>query len=130
MRHICGFCGAKHFLCEKTVGTMAQPVFSSCCYYKGKIQLPTISRYPPYWTLRMAGLYLPAPFFQGRLYVAETRVGTKRALRVVVKCNKDKDREGTCQNCCSPGAAVAVMHVNHDQSVWKLSTQSFSGRRC
>ena len=36
MRHICGFCGAKHFLCEKTGGTMAQPVFSNCCY-KGKV---------------------------------------------------------------------------------------------
>ena len=41
MRHICGFCGAKHFLCEKTGGTMAQPVFSNCCY-KGKVQLPPI----------------------------------------------------------------------------------------
>ena len=41
MRHICGFCGAKHFLCEKTGGTMVQPVFSNCCY-KGKVQLPPI----------------------------------------------------------------------------------------
>ena len=49
MRHICGFCGAKHFLCEKRGGTMAQPVFSNCCY-KGKVQLLPIRRYPPYWT--------------------------------------------------------------------------------
>ena len=48
MRHICGFCGAKHFLCEKTGGTIAQPRFSNCCY-KGKVQLPPIRRYPPYW---------------------------------------------------------------------------------
>lgn len=38
MRHVCGYCGAKHFLCEKTGGTHAQPAFSNCCY-KGKVQL-------------------------------------------------------------------------------------------
>ena len=48
MRHICGFCGAKHFLCEKTGSTIAQPMFSNCCY-KGKVQLPPIRRYPPHW---------------------------------------------------------------------------------
>ena len=31
MRHICGFCGAKRFLCEKTGGTIAPPMFSNCC---------------------------------------------------------------------------------------------------
>ena len=54
MRHICGFCGAKHFLCGKTGGTMVQPVFSNCCY-KGKVQLPPIRRYPPYWTGLLRG---------------------------------------------------------------------------
>ena len=54
MRHICDFCGTKHFLCEKTGGTMAQPVFSNCCY-KGKVQLPPIRRYPHYWTGLLRG---------------------------------------------------------------------------
>ena len=54
MRHICGFCGAKHFLCKKTGGTIAQPMFSNCCY-KGKVQLPPIRRYPPYWTGLLRG---------------------------------------------------------------------------
>ena len=54
MRHTCGFCGAKHLLCEKTGGTIAQPMFSNCCY-KGKVQLPPIRRYPPYWTGLLRG---------------------------------------------------------------------------
>ena len=48
MRHICTFCAAKHFLCEMTYGTMAQPMFRNCCY-KGKVQLPPVRRYPPFW---------------------------------------------------------------------------------
>ena len=47
MRHICSFCWAKHFLHEKTTGTITQPVFSNCCY-KGKVQLPPVRRYLPY----------------------------------------------------------------------------------
>ena len=43
---------AKHFLCEKTGGTITQPVFSNC-RYKGKVQLPPIRRYPPYWVKMM-----------------------------------------------------------------------------
>ena len=27
---------------------MAQPMFSNCCY-KGKVQLPPVRRYPPFW---------------------------------------------------------------------------------
>ena len=46
-------------------------------------------------TLRMAGLYLPSqPFSHGQLYVAKTRVGSRNALRMVVKCGKVRDREG------------------------------------
>ena len=46
-------------------------------------------------TLRMAGLYLPSqPFSHGQLYVAKTRVGSRNALRMVVKCGKARGREG------------------------------------
>ena len=48
-------------------------------------------------TLRMAGLYLLSqPFSHGQLYVAKTRVGSRNALRMVVKCGKARGREGVC----------------------------------
>ena len=46
-------------------------------------------------TLRIARLYLPTqPFSPGQLYVAKTRVGSRNALRMVVKCSKVRGREG------------------------------------
>ena len=48
MRHVCGYCGARHFLQERTAGTEAQPSFGSCCMH-GKVQLNAIPEYPPYW---------------------------------------------------------------------------------
>ena len=47
--------------------------------------------------LRMAGvdLYLPTQCFShSQMYVAETRVGSRSASRMVVKCGKVRDREG------------------------------------
>ena len=46
-------------------------------------------------TLRMAGLYFPSqPFSHSQLHVAKTRVGSRNAWQMVVRCGKVIGREG------------------------------------
>lgn len=49
MRHICVYCGARHFLGEKSSHTpQCRPGFANCCY-NGKVKLDPIGPYPDSW---------------------------------------------------------------------------------